>query len=222
MNRILFFLGFLLAQSSFAQIKFEQAVIANPLVVEVVKSYCSGSICYFYDKNDIIRLTTMSGSYSLRNSANEEISLVTAAEETVKMAARPLINASVTCPGKIYIERSTIKIFDTRSSCSVGGVATLNLNKKYLQSGTLYLYDSADSIKLIFWEQKYYINYGATALNKNYDISATELAKFQSFVKSARSDCPLKVDYNEQTGEILKMKSGCDPLAAIDDGSRNG
>lgn len=226
MKKLIFLMGILGSQVSLAQIKFEQAVTTNPLVVEVVSSYCSSSICKFFDSSSRVRLMIVADRYSLHNSADQVVNTVLADAEVIKKTGRILMGSSASCPGKIYIDRNSIKIFEVRSSCAVSGIKTVSLESAYehyygknisLRDGTVNTRVTYD-----YTNKEYTVNFGHTMLNSAVKVAPTEVQKFEYYIKSIRKDCPLTIDYNSETGVITRMKTGCDPLALKDDGIRNG
>jgi hypothetical protein len=224
MKNIFLLLMTLVAQSALAQIKFEQAVTVNPLVVEVVYAYCGYSSCVYSDAAGIQRLNiSLTGGYILKNSVGEVISTVETSAELAKQTARALSGSSKVCPGKVSIDRSTVKIFDAQTACGAAGVATMQLTSKYAGYSSTNLYDSTNNTRLIYYPslKTYVVNFG-TGINVDKKLADADISKFEYYIKNVRSACPLTVDYNPLTGDIIKLKIGCDPLASIDSTEERG
>ena len=231
-NAFLLIMTFM-AQSAFAQIKFEQAVTNSPLVAQVVYGSCGPSSCYYTDAAGKVRLKlnlsydpSANGNYTLLNSVGEVISTVEASAEIIKQTGRALNGISASCVGKIFIDRNSVKIFDV-NSCNNAHLATLTMVSKYVYGNTILLRaanEYSNSLTYDINKKTYRINYfgSGTAIQSERTLSATEAAKFEGYIKSTRLTCPLSIDYNPLSSEILKVKIGCDPLAAIDNGQRNG
>lgn len=223
MKKLIFLMSILVSQLSFAHIWHDQDVTMKPLVVEVVSGRCKpignkASKCFYTDSSLRVRLKVESGKgYSLIAESGFAVNNETSDDEILSRTVRALKNVSYDCPGRIYIDRKSMQILDIRLACEPQGISTMELNIGGISASGIRFYDSSYNKRLVYdYGNKTYTIQFNKAFNKTIQVPPSEVKKFESYILAAMSPCPVKIDYNAQTGTIIRMKSSCDFFASND------
>lgn len=230
----LFMAAFALLSSFVAQAQstqFTSRVDQAPVRFQIVRSDdCASGSCFFYDSSGQKRLTVFhAGGYQLVNSRGIEIGTkVPSTPQESRFNERLLTMATSACPVDVAFSRETLRILFVAPTCKPPtGLATMTITSRdACNSGSCFLYKSGSSQTAIVYNTN---GTGYQIKLSRYDITVgvtpLEDAQFMSFIKNVSPTCPLKVDYRIETGKILKMALGCDPLAStpgVDAGSASG
>ena len=219
----LFLLVSLTTITAQAQIKFESVVTQNPIVFNIVFSRCDGGVCSFSDTQNNLRITTSwndSYQYNLFNSQVQLVNTISIEPQASSTLIRSLEVASISCPTRVVVDRNSMKIAEVTPSClsPTGNVSMklVSIRPSYLPRAdrvSRILYDANGSLRLRYNSDTGIYSIIQYPSPNTYTIAPQEKARFELYLRSARFDCPLNIEYKVETGEIVKAKLGCDPLA---------
>ncbi len=221
MTKLLLTIATLVSSQAMAQVKFENPVGQNPILVNIVKSDdCSHNTCYLFDSNGKKRIeinfTTGGSFYTLINSAGVVIAnKVNLTDEVALYSARQLSLATTDCPVKVFINRDKVQISDIQTSCIVSGIKkTVLVKRDDCGSDLCYLYDNAGKHEMSYRPSRGEYSLSGLGLAGNLiKLDSVSANKMSVYVQNVRPACPMTIEFDFFSGKILKASLACDPLA---------
>ena len=208
-------------------IQFEEQVSQAPIVITLNKmDDCSSNICYYFDTNGNRRVELYSSKYNILNSRGVTISTVGLSTEDQASLKNKIGLVSGQCPASIVVSRSTLRIERSINSCRPRpGINTMTLVRiDDCGSNFCYLFEEGKQSKS-FVLRTNSPTYKVSTASGDYDekvLSPGQYERLRIYTKSVSPTCPIRIDFEGETGTILKVKLGCDPLAVIDTTERMG